>query len=164
MAHTLRPTHDTDNRPPYERAVTSDRCFTAVRHTHAAVAACPQLSGGVFGLADLIQDAALANIGGWLVSGSTQTIAQLVRREFAIDGDYAGRFADFVNGRFDGSHSQIADLAYEVLASNSPAVATIRDVFMKQYQVPDFSGTSATELHGIAQAFADKVWELADIT
>lgn len=124
----------------------------------------PQLKGGVFGLADMIQDAVLANVGGWLVSGSTQTIAQLIRREFSIDGDYAGRFADFVNGRFNGSHSRIYDLAYEVLASNSPGVVAIRTAFMQEYLVPDFSGASAGELEGVAQAFADKVWALADIT
>ena len=123
----------------------------------------PQQVGNVFGLTDLIQDAALANIGGWLVSGSTQSIAQLVRKEFAIDGDYAVRFADFVNGRFGGSRQAMEDAAYDVLGSNNPAVVAIRTAFSKEYEVPSFSSAKAEELHGIAKAFADKVWALSNI-
>jgi peptidoglycan hydrolase-like protein with peptidoglycan-binding domain len=124
----------------------------------------PQQRGNVFGLTDLVQDAALANIGGSILSGSTQTIAQLVRREFAINGDYAIRFADFVSGRFGGSYQAMWDAAYEVLASTNPAVVLIRTGFSKEYDVPDFSGVKAEELRDIAKAFADKVWDLANIT
>jgi hypothetical protein len=111
-----------------------------------------------------VQDAALANIGGSILSGSTQTIAQLVRREFAINGDYAIRFADFVSGRFGGSYQAMWDAAYEVLASTNPAVVLIRTGFSEEYDVPDFSGVKAEELRDIAKAFADKVWDLANIT
>lgn len=82
---------------------------------------------------------------------------------FSLNGSWAGRYADFVVGRFNTSQSTIIARAQEVYTSADPALVAIRDAFLSEYSITGFDGMSVADLDAIVTVFGNKLWDLANI-